>query len=83
MHEQARIPHGAVVYLPECIEIMVSLKSIHTQTRQPNFITRNSKIMLTGLWVNSLERNHLIHTFSEIKLSVNVIRFIRLEADEI
>ena len=27
-------------------------QSIHPQSRQPNFITRNSKIKLTGLWVN-------------------------------
>jgi hypothetical protein len=31
---------------------MVSLQSIHPQTRQLNFISRNSKIKLTGLWVN-------------------------------
>jgi hypothetical protein len=39
-------------YLTECINTMVSLKSIHPQTRQLNLITRTSKIKLTSLWVN-------------------------------
>ena len=35
----------------ERIYQMVSLKSIHTQTRQLKFMTRNSIIKLTGLWL--------------------------------
>ena len=40
------------LYLTQCIDLMVSLKSIHPQTRELNFIIRNSKLHLTGLWVN-------------------------------
>ena len=39
-------------YLTEPIDQMVFLKSIHPHTRQPDFIIRNVKIKLTGLWVN-------------------------------
>ena len=39
-------------YITACMNGMVSLKSIHPQTRQPNFVTRNSRIKSMGLWVN-------------------------------
>ena len=48
------------------INPMVSTKSIHTQTRQLNPTIPCHKIKLTDLWVNWLERNHLINTFCEI-----------------
>ena len=44
--------HEIKSYLAQCINEMVSLKSIHPQTRQLNFVTRNSKIKSTGLKVN-------------------------------
>ena len=44
---------------------MVSLKSIHPQNRQLDYIRRSSKIKLTVLWLNWLERNHLFKTFCE------------------
>ena len=42
------LPQG--VYLSERINSMDSLKSIHPQTRQLNYITRNIKIKLTICW---------------------------------
>ena len=39
-------------YLTERINYIVPLESIHPQPRQLDVITRNSKIKLTGLWVN-------------------------------
>ena len=47
---------------------MVSLKSIHPQTRQLRFTIPCYKIQLTGLWVNWLSRNHLIDTLCEMKV---------------
>ena len=42
----------------ERIDLMFFLKSIHPQTHQRNFITRNSRFKLTDVWVSCLERNH-------------------------
>ena len=39
-------------YLTERIDQTVSVKSIYPQTRQLDFVTRNSEIKLTGVWVN-------------------------------
>ena len=46
---------------------MVSLKSIHPQTRQLNLTIPCYEIKLTGLWVNGLQRNNSIHEFYEIR----------------
>ena len=48
------------------------LNSIHPQTRQINFITRNSTIKLTGLWVNPLQRNYSIKRFCELKTDLEL-----------
>jgi len=39
---------------------------VHPQTCQLNFTIPFDETKLTGLWVNWLERNHLINTFCEI-----------------
>ena len=54
-------------YLRQGINRMVSVKSIHPQTCQLNFITRNRNIKLTSLWVNWRWSNHSIDTFCEIR----------------
>ena len=45
--------------------------AVHPQTPQPrpHFITRNSRIKLTGVCLNSLWRNYLIDTLCEIGLN--------------
>ena len=48
MHAEALV----TPYLTERINSMVSLQSIHPQTRQLNLITRIIKIKFTNLWVN-------------------------------
>jgi hypothetical protein len=53
---------GLGSYLTERINQMVSLKSIHPQTRQPNFPIPYYEMKLTALWRNLPWRNLLIDT---------------------
>ena len=50
--DMSLLDEGARPYFTERINQMVSPKSIHPQTRQLNFITRNRNIKVTGLCVN-------------------------------
>ena len=43
---------GCKVDLTGRVNQMVSLESVHPRTHQLHFITRNSRIKLTDLWVN-------------------------------